>query len=531
MLRSLGENLTSQDFIKIALGKQHAFVILQNGDIQRPLVVPYPILLQAIASSINLPAGSAAWGSILPGTGVGSQADLIEYLDDNYYPLNDNPASYVTASQLTTALLSYVTTSALTTALLGYVPTSRTITINGVAYDLSADRSWTVSGGGGITALTGDVTASGTGSVAATIAANAVTFAKMQNIATQKLLGRGTAATGNVEEIGLSAAFSIDGSNNLQYANAALVSLYGSGVDGDVTISVNTTLARDMYYNNLTVNSGVTLNTNGFKVYVRSTLTNDGTIGTVGNNGTNGVSFGSAGVGGAATNFSLALNSIDIFINGSPAGTNGGLGSSTNGASSGAVTYNAVYLGGKGGVGGQGGTGPGGTRGSGGAINTTFNGIDAKRYINALTESFMMGLVFPASSVSGTGGGAGAGGGAGTGGGSGGGGGSGCKGVNIHAFQMINTGTIRAIGGNGGNGSAPTGANAGGGAGGGGGGGGFMYLIYGSLANTGTITVAGGTGGTGAAGVGTGTAGANGANGGDGTIVEIDTTLGTITQT
>lgn len=129
MLRSLGENLTSQDFIKIALGKQHAFVILQNGDIQRPLVVPYPILLQAIASSINIPAGSAAWGSILPGTGVASQTDLVAYLEGNYYPLSDNPAGYVTTSELTTTLLDYVTESALIAALSNYVTSSDLVTI------------------------------------------------------------------------------------------------------------------------------------------------------------------------------------------------------------------------------------------------------------------------------------------------------------------------------------------------------------------------------------------------------------------
>jgi len=30
--------------------------------------------------------------------------------------------------------------------LTSYVPTSRTLTINGTAYDLSADRSWTITG-------------------------------------------------------------------------------------------------------------------------------------------------------------------------------------------------------------------------------------------------------------------------------------------------------------------------------------------------------------------------------------------------
>jgi hypothetical protein len=48
---------------------------------------------------------------------------------------------------------------------------TRKLSINGTEYDLSADRSWSV---GTITALTGEVTASGTGSVAATISNAAV---------------------------------------------------------------------------------------------------------------------------------------------------------------------------------------------------------------------------------------------------------------------------------------------------------------------------------------------------------------------
>lgn len=56
--------------------------------------------------------------------------------------------------------------------------------------------------GGGITALTGDVTGGGSGSVIATIANDAVTFAKMQNISTSTVLGRSSSGTGNVEEIG-----------------------------------------------------------------------------------------------------------------------------------------------------------------------------------------------------------------------------------------------------------------------------------------------------------------------------------------
>lgn len=62
--------------------------------------------------------------------------------------------------------------------------------------------------GGGITQLTGDVTAGpGSGSQAATIANDAVTYAKMQNVsATDRLLGRSTAGAGDVEEIVCTAA-------------------------------------------------------------------------------------------------------------------------------------------------------------------------------------------------------------------------------------------------------------------------------------------------------------------------------------
>jgi hypothetical protein len=56
-------------------------------------------------------------------------------------------------------------------------------------------------------------------------------------------------------------------------------SIYGTGFDGTVTIASNTSLSRDMYYMNLTVNNGIHLNTNGFRVFVKNILTLNGTIG------------------------------------------------------------------------------------------------------------------------------------------------------------------------------------------------------------------------------------------------------------
>lgn len=50
-------------------------------------------------------------------------------------------------------------------------------------------------------ALTGDVTGSGTSSISTTIANDAVTFAKMQNVATNTLLGRSSAGTGDIQTI------------------------------------------------------------------------------------------------------------------------------------------------------------------------------------------------------------------------------------------------------------------------------------------------------------------------------------------
>ena len=56
-------------------------------------------------------------------------------------------------------------------------------------------------------------------------------------------------------------------------------SVYGAGSDGTVVIASNTSLTRDMYYGSLTINNGVHLNTNGFKVFVKNTLTVNGSVG------------------------------------------------------------------------------------------------------------------------------------------------------------------------------------------------------------------------------------------------------------
>ena len=79
-------------------------------------------------------------------------------------------------------------------------------------------------------------------------------------------------------------------------------SIYGSGMDGNVTITSNTALTRDMYYNNLQIDAGIVLDTAGFRVFVRNRLTmaptnanqGDTKIGRVGSASTSGTLKGGA---------------------------------------------------------------------------------------------------------------------------------------------------------------------------------------------------------------------------------------------
>ena len=123
--------------------------------------------------------------------------------------------------------------------------------------------------------------------------------------------------------------------------------LFGDGSDGVVAITSNTSLARDMYYKDLTVTSCF-LTTNGFRVFVKDTLHLNAA--TIRHNGTG----GSAGGNGGGAD-----------IEGRANGGNGGAGAS-------AGSLQAGTAGSKGGASGQGdahgGGGGGGGGGSGGIV-------------------------------------------------------------------------------------------------------------------------------------------------------------------
>lgn len=103
------------------------------------------------------------------------------------------------------------------------------------------DGAWHImsggGGGSGITALTGDVTAGpGSGSQAATIANEAVTYAKIQDVAFQTLLGRNSTGSGVVQEVPLTTALNWLGAaeGELLIHNGTAVQPFTAGADGYV---------------------------------------------------------------------------------------------------------------------------------------------------------------------------------------------------------------------------------------------------------------------------------------------------------
>ena len=91
-----------------------------------------------------------------------------------------------------------------------------------------------------------------------------------------------------------------DAADGLSVNNDEIIfqEIFGDGSDGNVVISTDTSLTRDMFYNNLTINAGISLHTAGFRVFVREKLINNGTIHNNGGNGS--ASSSGTAVGGSA---------------------------------------------------------------------------------------------------------------------------------------------------------------------------------------------------------------------------------------
>lgn len=125
---------------------------------------------------------------------------------------------------------------------------SRTLTMSG-----DATISGTNTGDQAIT-LTGDVTGSGTGSFAATIANDAVTYAKIQNVTDARLLGRSAGSAGDCQEITVGTGLSLSGGS----LTASAVNEDWCRLSADYTLT-STTSAQKLF--NASTNGALTLAT------------------------------------------------------------------------------------------------------------------------------------------------------------------------------------------------------------------------------------------------------------------------------
>lgn len=417
-----------------------------------------------------------------------------------------NLTSDLAARALTSSLAAIATSGSATDLTSGSVPAAR------------------------LPALTGDVTSSA-GSVATTIAADAVGNSKLANMANATFKLRTTAGTGDPED------------GTVAQAVALLTSVtgfhfpdLGDGNDGaPVFDCTNTftwatksgtgpctyTLSRNVFWAGATINSGTTIKPDGWVIRSNSNIINNGDVNTnglaavtqTGGNVTwttgrelpRGEGGGNGGQVGGASNPAPHIFSTAAVAGGiagtAPAGTGGagnvgglGHGSSGGGSGGGAVS-------GSGNVGAAGGTVTLGT--GNGSILEYYIAITGR--IRNTTTQWVC--------ASGGGGGAN-----GTVGGNGGGAGGGGGWMVVIAYSISGSGTWRSVGGTGADGVVPATASGGGGGAGGTGGIVAIRVCVGAYP---TADISGGAGGAGGAGTAGAGAGGPGGTGGVGYYIKL----------
>jgi len=267
-------------------------------------------------------------------------------------------------------------------------------------------------------------------------------------------------------------------------SGSATLTVTDAGVTWATFSAAIYTMTRDVFLNNLTVNSGVTLIVQGFQPYIAGTLLNSGTIESRG--ATTSTSSGAGGGNGSANTYGTSN-----ATGGNGASATGGVGTTSTGQTN--------ALGGAGGGGGFGGANAGG---GGGTVTAPGLTVTSWKTLNFLTRQ----RIYSATSQPAIAGGGGGGGGSVQGGASAmSAGGGGAGGVNLFLLMNVldNAGTIQSRGGSGANASGAT-FQAGGG---GGGGGGAVLIAANKVLSLGTIRSIGGSGGTGINGGATGTSG------------------------
>lgn len=164
--------------------------------------------------------------------------------------------SVVTANGVSGSVANPTTTPAITLTLGNITPTS--VAASGTV--TGSNLSGTNTGDQTIT-LTGNVTGSGTGSFATTIANDAVTYAKIQNVTDARLLGRSAGSSGDVQEITVGTGLSLSGgaltSMITQYTDENAQDAVGAMVDASLTyVDATPLLQRAALTGNVTAPAG-----------------------------------------------------------------------------------------------------------------------------------------------------------------------------------------------------------------------------------------------------------------------------------
>lgn len=378
-------------------------------------------------------------------------------------------------------------------------------------------------------ALSGDISTS-TGSAVTTIGAHKVTYAQQAQAAALTLTGNATGSTADKTDITVASVLAMLAIKLGEFGDASdgTATMDGSSAVTGYSLGGSTYTATGyVYFSDLTINSGITVNQHSWPGPIcKGTCTNNGHVswdgasasgqtGGAANTGTGPLPLGTAGGNGGAVNAGTGVNGTAGATNAAPRGyatatALGGVGTITPAAVNPGTTGGVGHGGGGGGTLGNGGAGGGQTllpAASGDWRSKPFSTVG---FVSVGAAGAGGGNVKLSGS---TGGGGGAGGG-GVGGGVGGGGGAGGSYGVAKAFSFTGSGTWTANGGSGGNGANSTAVASDGGGGGGAGAGGIVVFV--SASTPPTVSVAAGTAGTGGTGQTTGRTGGTGGSAGAG---------------
>ena len=237
-----------------------------------PNAVTYSKIQDAAAPGILLGSSSSSLNiqEIILGAGLSMIGNIL------------SASGAITTGNLTEATSSVLTITGGTGAVVGLGTTIQVKKSSASTSGYLSNIDWLVfdskqAAGNYITDLTGDVTANGPGSVGATIANNAVTYAKIQAVsAVSKLLGSSSSSTA-VQEISIGSGLTLTGTTLNNTATPTPLGYYGAWQDDNTqSAAANNTGYAMMFHTADVTPNGVSIANNGSGNPTRITFANTG---------------------------------------------------------------------------------------------------------------------------------------------------------------------------------------------------------------------------------------------------------------